>query len=100
MGRAASGVKAMKLKKGDVIVGAEMVRKKLPKTLRFSSLWKKVTAKKPKLSEYKVQKRGGSGIKTAKVTPKTGALIASKIIVPGGNRRNCRHFKKESGYQS
>jgi DNA gyrase subunit A len=27
-----------------------------------------------------VQKRGGSGIKTVKVTPKTGALIAAKVI--------------------
>jgi len=30
--------------------------------------------------DYKIQKRGGSGIKTIKVTPKTGPLIASKVI--------------------
>ena len=55
----------MKLKKGDVIVGAEMVGK-TPKTLRFSSLWEKGYGKKTKLSEYKVQKRGGSGTKPPK----------------------------------
>ena len=32
------------------------------------------------LKEYKIQKRGGSGIKTAKITAKTGALMASKVV--------------------
>jgi len=32
------------------------------------------------LKEYKVQKRGGSGVKTAKVTPKTGKLIVAKVL--------------------
>jgi DNA gyrase subunit A len=36
--------------------------------------------KKTELKEYKVQKRGGTGIKTAKITSKTGVLIASKVI--------------------
>jgi DNA gyrase subunit A len=36
--------------------------------------------KKTNLKEYKVQKRGGSGIKTAKITPKTGKLIVAKVL--------------------
>lgn len=32
------------------------------------------------LGEYKVQGRGGSGIKTAKVTPKTGAIVYAAIL--------------------
>ena len=36
--------------------------------------------KKTSLKEYKVQHRGGSGIKTAKVTPKTGKLIVAKVL--------------------
>jgi DNA gyrase subunit A len=32
------------------------------------------------LKEYKVQKRGGSGIKTAEVTKKTGEMIAGQAI--------------------
>jgi DNA gyrase subunit A len=36
--------------------------------------------KKTALKEYKVQNRGGSGIKTAKVTPKTGKLIVAKVL--------------------
>jgi DNA gyrase subunit A len=30
--------------------------------------------------EYKTQKRGGSGIKTMNMTPKTGPLIAARVI--------------------
>ena len=36
--------------------------------------------KKTSLKEYKVQKRGGSGVKTAKVTSKTGKLIVAKVL--------------------
>jgi DNA gyrase subunit A len=36
--------------------------------------------KRTKLSEYKVQGRGGSGILTMNVTPKTGSLMAAKVV--------------------
>ena len=36
--------------------------------------------KKTGLKEYRVQKRGGSGIKTAKITSKTGNLVAAKVL--------------------
>jgi len=38
-------------------------------------------AKQTPLKEYKVQKRGGSGILTAKVTTKTGELVAAHAII-------------------
>ena len=38
--------------------------------------------KKTDLEKYKQQKRGGIGIKTAKVTEKTGPIIAAQIIEP------------------
>jgi DNA gyrase subunit A len=36
--------------------------------------------KKTAVSEYKVQKRGGEGVKTANVTGKTGDVMASRIV--------------------
>jgi DNA gyrase subunit A len=36
--------------------------------------------KRTDLGEYRLQGRGGTGIKTAKVTPKTGELVASKVL--------------------
>lgn len=82
MGRGAAGVRAMKLSGADKVVGASVVTKesKSPELLVVTKLgYGKTTA----LKEYKVQKRGGSGIKTAKVTPKTGELIAGQIVGEG-----------------
>ena len=36
--------------------------------------------KRSDLREYRLQGRGGTGIKTAKITPKTGEMIASMIL--------------------
>jgi DNA gyrase subunit A len=80
MGRQAGGVRAMKLAKGDFIVGVDRVPKTTETPLTILTLSSNGLGKKTNIKEYKVQKRGGSGIKTAKVTPKTGKLIVAKII--------------------
>ncbi len=80
MGRAAGGVRAMKLGKGDVIIGADCIKKAVAKDATLLVMGSNGYGKKTKLEEYKVQKRGGSGIKTAAVTTKTGEVMASKVI--------------------
>ncbi|MDI9355186.1 MAG: DNA gyrase C-terminal beta-propeller domain-containing protein, partial [Cyanobium sp. MAG06] len=35
------------------------------------------------IDEYKIQKRAGSGIKTIKITEKTGKLVSAKIVRDG-----------------
>jgi DNA gyrase subunit A len=79
MGRGAAGVKAMKLGKGDIIIGADVV-KKGANDIALLVMGARGYGKKTKIGEYKVQKRGGSGIKTAAVTAKTGEVMASKIV--------------------
>lgn len=79
MGRSAGGVRAMRLKKGDFIVGADTV-KKGSKEASLLSVMENGFGKKSKLSSYKVQKRGGSGIKTAKITKKTGVLMSARVV--------------------
>ncbi|MES2023201.1 MAG: DNA gyrase subunit A [Patescibacteria group bacterium] len=79
MGRTAGGVRGIKLGKGDSVVGVDVVKKE-KKDGSFLTMSANGLGKKTKLSEYKVQNRGGSGIKTAKVTPKTGKLIVSKVL--------------------
>ena len=79
MGRTAMGVRGIKLGKGDVVISAETVSHELDNaTLMVIS--ENGYGKRTDIDEYKVQKRGGSGIKTAKVTPKTGQLISAKIF--------------------
>ncbi len=80
MGRTAGGVRAMKLGKGDTIVGFDVVKKETKDTASLLVMSANGLGKKTGLKEYKVQKRGGSGIKTAKVTPKTGDIIMAKVI--------------------
>jgi len=81
MGRAAGGVRAIKLKKNDAVVGLGVVHREARATGTFLAVSANGFGKRTKLVEYKVQKRGGSGIKTAKVTAKTGALIKAEVIV-------------------
>ncbi|MFH1178206.1 MAG: DNA gyrase subunit A [bacterium] len=79
MGRTAGGVRGMSVKKDDKVVSAEVI----PSEARGVSLlviMSKGYGKRTKMSEYKVQGRGGSGIKTAAVTPKTGEIIGAKIV--------------------
>ena len=38
-------------------------------------------AKQTALKEYKLQRRGGQGILTAKVTSKTGAVVSAHVII-------------------
>lgn len=80
MGRTAGGVRAMKLSKNDFVISSE-VTKKDTKDASLLVIMENGYGKKTKLGEYKVQGRGGSGIKTAQITTKTGPVIASKVIV-------------------
>ncbi|HEY0010432.1 MAG TPA: DNA gyrase subunit A [Candidatus Paceibacterota bacterium] len=80
MGRVAAGVRGMNVKKGDRVVSAEVV----PGGTTTASLlvvMDKGYGKKTAMTEYKVQGRGGSGIKTAEVTSKTGKIIGAKVLL-------------------
>jgi DNA gyrase subunit A len=79
MGRNAAGVRGVKLGKADFVVGTDIIKKEMtnPEFLVVSS---NGYGKKTSLKEYKVQNRGGSGIKTMKVTPKTGEIISSMVV--------------------
>ena len=78
MGRTAGGVRAMKLGKRDEIIGADVIAEE--KNNFVLAMGSSGIGKKTAVSEYKIQKRGGSGIKTSKVTPKTGNLMVGKVV--------------------
>ena len=79
MGRTAGGVSGIRLGKNDEVISVDVVKKD-KKEGAFLTMSANGFGKKTNLKEYKVQKRGGSGVKTAKVTPKTGKLIVAKVI--------------------
>lgn len=82
MGRTAGGVSGIRLGKGDEVIAVGSVNKD-KKDGFFLTMSANGFGKKTSLKEYKVQKRGGSGIKTAKVTSKTGKLIVAKVLSGG-----------------
>ena len=79
MGRGAAGVRGIRLKKDDEVVGMDIVLKgqKGNQLLVFTQ---NGFGKRSDLKGYKIQKRGGSGIKTARITPKTGKLVSAHIV--------------------
>ena len=81
MGRQAGGVRGIKLGSGknDRVIGAGIVPKD-DKAYDLFVLMSSGYGKRTPLKEYKVQGRGGSGIKTAQVTAKTGELISASVV--------------------
>jgi len=86
MGRPAAGVTGIRLKKQDELIGMSVIQK--VKEEKAKGKGKKYLlivsengyGKRTDIKEYRMQKRGGTGIKTANITSKTGDLIASKIL--------------------
>jgi DNA gyrase subunit A len=88
MGRSAAGVKGISLKKGDEVIGMDVISKQVKtdeKTQKPAKRYLLIVienghGKRTEISQYKVQGRGGSGIKTANITAKTGAIVMSCIL--------------------
>jgi DNA gyrase subunit A len=79
MGRTAAGVRAIKLKKqNDEVAGFAIVTKAAE--AKLLAVMENGFAKQTKLTEFKKQNRGGSGIKIAQITPKTGPLISAHVV--------------------
>jgi len=80
MGRTASGVRGIKLKKDDhvitmVVVPPESTNEKL------LTIMENGYGKTTKINDYTLQNRGGSGIIAAKVSPKTGKVSVARLII-------------------
>jgi len=82
MGRGASGVKGMRLKGKDIIVGMGVIKtdKEKKRNYQIMTIMANGFGKRTLLNLYKVQDRGGSGIRTAKVTDKTGDITNAFVV--------------------
>ena len=82
MGRNASGVRGIRLKKGDIVIGMGIIKsdKEKQKKYQVMIITEQGFGKRTALGFYKVQGRGGSGIKTAKVTTKTGKIVNAFLV--------------------
>jgi DNA gyrase subunit A len=84
MGRVASGVRGIRLKRSDEIVGMDVItnQKSKIKSQKLLIITENGFGKKTDLKYYKRQRRGGSGIKTAKITSKNGNIVTAQILDP------------------
>ncbi len=82
MGRTAAGVHGIRLKKDDYVVGMDVVDPKLVEKgiIELLIVTGDGFGKRTALKFYKVQHRSGSGVKTAKVTKKTGPVVGAFIV--------------------
>ncbi|MBP1647074.1 MAG: gyrA [Bacteroidetes bacterium] len=78
MGRTASGVRAIRLGKQDIVVGSVALRRSGTSILVATE---KGFGKRSETGEYRVSHRGGKGIFTVKTTEKTGKMVAIREVV-------------------
>mgnify|MGYP002344706701 FL=1 len=82
MGRNAAGVYGIRLHKDDAVVGMGVAKtdKEKKRNYQILTIMANGYGKRTELSLYKLQGRGGSGIKTAKVTDKTGDITNAFLV--------------------
>ena len=77
IGRVAQGVIGIRLDKDDQVIGMESIISGAKATLL--AITENGFGKRTELDEYRVQTRGGKGVITYKVTPKTGTIVGIRI---------------------
>lgn len=80
MGRAARGVRGVRLRPNDTIVGMDIVSD--PKNQKLIAISANGYGKATAVTNFPLHKRGGVGIKVAAVTAKTGPLVAVHTLDP------------------
>lgn len=76
MGRAASGVRGVRLRPDDYVVGMDI----LPPDSEVLIITEKGYGKRTPAAEYAIRGRGGKGIKTANITDKNGGLVGISTV--------------------
>ncbi len=80
MGRKATGVRGVKLKADDFVVEMDVVSDR--EAAELLVVMENGLSKRSKLTEYRQQNRGGTGVLTANLTKKTGKLIGARVVMP------------------
>jgi DNA gyrase subunit A len=83
MGRATTGVRGISIGPDDEVISMDLIEKGTNPLLL--TLMENGLGKKTEIKQFPMQNRGGQGVKVAKVTDKTGKVVASQVIPPGGD---------------
>ena len=77
VGRSAQGVIGIRIDNDDKVIGMESILENKNATLL--EITENGFGKRTELEEYRVQNRGGKGVITYKITPKTGKIVGIRI---------------------
>ncbi|HNZ84047.1 MAG TPA: DNA gyrase subunit A [Candidatus Pacearchaeota archaeon] len=84
MGRPAAGIKGISLKKDDKVISMDLIRSKTEKGQDSQNyiivLSENGYGKMTKIKDFRIQSRGGSGIKVSQTTPKTGQMACAQVL--------------------
>jgi len=83
-GRASMGVRGIKVRTGDTVVDMGIIRDE--KISQLLVIMENGLGKSSPVSEYRLQTRGGTGVKTANISAKTGKIVGAKIIEENSNQ--------------
>ena len=78
VGRVSQGVIGIRLDEDDNVIGMESIIQGSKSTLL--AITENGFGKRTELDEYRVQTRGGKGVITYKITPKTGTIVGIRIV--------------------
>jgi len=81
MGRAAAGVYGIRLADNDRVVEAGVIRD--PKISKLLVVMENGLGKMSPVTEYRFQGRGGSGVKAAQLTARTGDIVGGVVLEEG-----------------
>jgi DNA gyrase subunit A len=83
MGRAAAGVRGIKLAPNDKVVEAGVIID--PKKSKLLVVMENGLGKMTPIEQYRFQGRGGTGVKAAQLTAKTGDIVGGCVLEEGAN---------------
>ena len=78
VGRSAQGVLGIRLDEDDFVIGMESILADNKKATLLA-ITENGFGKRTELDEYRVQNRGGKGVITYKITPKTGNIVGIRV---------------------
>jgi DNA gyrase subunit A len=81
MGRAAAGVRGIRVRSGDHVVEAAVIAD--PEKSQLLVVMENGLGKATPVNLYRLQGRGGSGVKAAQLTPKTGDIVGGAMLQDG-----------------
>ncbi len=79
-GRASMGVRGIRIKDDDEVVDMDVIKAKSIEHAELLVIMENGLGKCTGVADYRIQTRGGTGVKTANVTAKTGKIVGAKVI--------------------